>query len=64
VFYDSKEYSIWSMGKMSKHKYGELEGKPINFHCELTDEETPIRFENTYLLTACQWDKIEKSPKE
>lgn len=64
MFYDSKEYSIWSMGKMSKHKYGELEGKPINFHCELTDEETPIRFENTYLLTACQWDKIEKSPKE
>lgn len=64
VIYDGEEHFIWVMGKMSKHKYGELEGKPINFRCELTDEEIPIRFENTYLLTTCKWDKIEKLPKD
>lgn len=59
VFYKETEKFIWSMGKRAKYKYGELEGIPINFSCELTDEDKPMRLKNGLLVTKCKWDKIE-----
>lgn len=59
VFYDGKEYLIWTMGKRSKKKYGELGGKPTNFRCELTDEDRPMRLERALLVTTCKWEMIE-----
>jgi len=58
--FHNKEYLIWTMGKMSKDLYGELDGKPINFRCELTDESRPLSLENASLVTVCQWDGIEQ----
>jgi hypothetical protein len=59
VFFNNKEIYIWSMGKRSKYKYGELDGNPMNFRCELTDEDKPMRLKNGLLMTKCKWDKIE-----
>lgn len=58
VFYKEKEYFIWTMGKMTKDKYGELGGKPLNFHCELEDEAVRVEIENGLLGTSCKWDSI------
>jgi len=56
---NGEEYFIWSMGKRTKNKYGELDGKPINFRCELTDDDQPFRLESGLLVTKCKWDSIE-----
>jgi len=64
VYYQDEEYLIWTMGKMSKKLYGELNGKPLNFHCELTDEDESLRFENSLLVTKCKWDSIEPQTGE
>ncbi len=64
VVHKEKEYFIWSMGKRTKNKYGELEGVPINFRCELTDEDKPMRLESGLLVTKCTWDKIENNITE
>lgn len=59
VIYLKEHYQIWVMGKFGKHIYAELNGKPINFRCELTDEV--VRVETDGLLgTSCVWDSIEK----
>ncbi len=60
---NNQEYFIWTMGKRTKHKYGELEGKPKNFRCELTDDDQPLRLESGLLMTKCKWDKVEKIGK-
>lgn len=60
VYYQENEFNIWSIGKSSKVEFGELGGKPVNFRCELTDEEVPHRLDNALLLTKCKWDSIEK----
>ena len=56
---NGNEYFIWSMGKRTKNKYGELNGKPKNFKCELNDDDQPHRLESGLLMTKCKWDSIE-----
>lgn len=60
VYYHGEKFLIWTMGKSSKLLYGELEGKPVNLTCELTDEEVPYRFDDALLMTVCKWDSIDK----
>ena len=59
VYFHGEKFIIWTMGKSSKLIYGELDGKPVNLTCELTDEEEPHRFDDALLMTACKWDSIE-----
>ena len=59
VFVDGQEYLIWTMGKSSKEEYGELDGKPVNLRCELSDDDQPMRLEDALLVTKCKWDSIE-----
>jgi len=59
AFFNDKEFVIWTMGKRTKHKYGELDGIPINLRCELTDEDNPMRLKSGLIVTTCKWDKIE-----
>lgn len=61
VYYHGEKFLIWTMGKSSKDIYGELGGKPVNLTCELTDEETPHRFDDALLMTVCKWDSIENN---
>lgn len=59
VTYLEERYQIWVMGKFGKHIYSELNGKPVNFRCELTDEA--VRVETDGLLgTSCVWDSIQQ----
>ncbi len=58
VIYQNINYNIWALSKMNKNEYGELDGKPVDFRCELNAEEKALRFENAYLLTNCEWTKI------
>ncbi|MBI1424436.1 MAG: hypothetical protein GC149_13410 [Gammaproteobacteria bacterium] len=60
VVYDGKETDIWIMGKRSKTAYGELDGRPENFRCELSDPDKPMRLDSGLLLTKCKWDAITK----
>ena len=64
VFYQGKEFLIWGMGKMSKKLHGELGGRPINFHCELSNEAIRVEVENGLLGTSCKWDLIEQTIKD
>ena len=58
VIYDGEEHFIWVMGKMSKDKYGELGGAPINFRCDLKDESVRVEVNNGLLGTSCKWDAV------
>lgn len=58
VYYEGKEYTIWTMGKMDKSEYGELGGKPENFRCELTDDLVRVEVPAGLLGTSCKWDSI------
>lgn len=60
VNYQDKEYQIWTMGKLGKQIYSELNGKPVNFRCELTDELRRVEVEDGLLGTLCKWDSIEE----
>lgn len=60
VFSNNEEYLIWTMGKGSTVKFGELGGRPVNFKCELTDDLVRVEVEDGLLGTSCKWDSIEK----
>lgn len=60
VKHHNATYNIWTLSKMDKKEYSELEGKPVNFRCELTTDEKGLRLKNSYLLTNCEWDEIIK----
>src|SRR5690554_3250073 len=38
VFYKDQEFTLWFRHKKDLGEYGEFHGKPVNFRCELTDE--------------------------
>ena len=61
VIINEDKVLIWAISKFSKNEYGELEGVPVNFRCELTDEEQPMRLEDALLVTRCKWDSISKN---
>lgn len=60
VIYDGEEHFIWVMGKMSKSKYGELGGAPVNLRCDLKDESVRVEVDNGLLGTSCKWDAIKE----
>lgn len=59
VLFEGKEYSIWTISKMESDLFTELGGKPINFICELTNEERTIRGNRSLGGTICNWDSLE-----
>ncbi len=58
VLYKSERFIIWSMGKLSKERFGELGGVPINLRCELNDQQVRVEIDNGLLGTSCKWDSI------
>ena len=63
VFHNDESHLFWTisqMGKAARRLYGELGGKPINLRCELTHDSRPLRLEDAYLITLCEWDHIEE----
>ena len=62
VYYKDVEYTIWYKAKSDKGLYGELDGIPVNFRCELMDEFISIDTGIDMLGTSCKWDSIK--PKE
>jgi len=57
--YNGEEIDIWTMGNHSKIEFGELGGKPVNFRCDLTDEEERVNPNYSAVLTRCKWDSLE-----
>jgi len=64
VFYKDQEIPLWFRHKQDLNKYGELFGKPVNFRCELTDENVYIEGFGGTFTTPCKWDSIEKQKIE
>lgn len=58
VYYQSKEYPIWAKAKREKQEYSELNGKPVNFRCELSDELIVVDSGRGTLMTSCKWDAL------
>ena len=52
------EYPIWAKAKRAKEMFGELDGRPVNFRCELTDELVRVDAGRGTLMTSCKWDSI------
>ena len=60
VYVDDVEYPIWAKAKREKGLFDELEGKPVNFRCELTDDFARVEAGRGTLLTSCKWDSLDK----
>lgn len=59
AIYIGEEIDLWTMGNHSKVEFGELGGKPVNFRCELTDEEQRYNPNYSAVMTRCKWDSLE-----
>lgn len=62
VYLNAENYLIWAKAKRDKGLYDELNGQPINFRCELTDEPTLYDSGDESggtLITSCKWDSIQ-----
>ncbi len=64
VFYQNKKYPVWAKSKREKHEYSELDGIPVNFHCDLSDDLVPVKTKHGLLVTNCKWEKINSLTKE
>jgi len=60
--YKSEDINIWDTGKLKHSEYDDLNGKPINFHCDLATEPWIYRDSAAAVavMTRCKWDSIEK----
>jgi hypothetical protein len=56
--FNGEDIDLWTMGYSGKTEYGELGGKPVNFRCELTDEEQRVSPNNKSIYTRCRWDEL------
>lgn len=57
VVFNNEQFSIWNGGKRSKVEFGEFNGRPKNFTCELTGEKRSIRFKlGGFVGTSCHWE--------
>lgn len=54
--HDSKDILIWETVKRSEEENAELEGKPLNFRCELTDDTRFVHMMLHSIGTNCTWD--------
>lgn len=64
VHHNNVKFDIWTVGRMSKTEFSELGGIPINFRCDLTDEDEPLRINGSLIMTRCKWDEIKSINKE
>jgi len=60
VFFEGQEFNIWALSKMEEAVFTELGGKPINFTCELTNDEKTVRGNRSLGGTRCTWESLEK----
>ena len=62
VHYKGNVFDIWVAGKHSFDEYSELEGRPVNFTCNLDDEPVRIdldmKLKSGLIYTNCKWDSI------
>ena len=54
--YDSKNILIWETVKRSEEENSELEGKPLNLKCELTDDTKFVHMMLHSIGTNCTWE--------
>lgn len=64
IFFQDEEFLIWVKSKRNIELYGELNGKPKNLRCELTDKRERQENHNGLFSTSCKWDSIEKQGKK
>jgi len=56
VFYQDKEYKMWSGVKRKKVENSESRGKPLVVECELNSEEELITVNRSPIFSLCEWD--------
>ncbi|MBB3060942.1 DUF6795 domain-containing protein [Microbulbifer rhizosphaerae] len=54
--YEGKEFLIWETVKRSEEENAELEGKTLDFKCELTDDTRFIHMMLHSIGTNCTWN--------
>ena len=57
VYVDGKEYPIWAKAKRVKQCYGEVDGRSINSHCELTNELDVVKACKATLIPSFGWEQ-------
>lgn len=62
VYYEDKEYKMWSGVKRKKEENAESRGKPLIVECELYSEEELIIVNRSPIFSLCTWD-VEPDPK-
>ncbi len=61
VYYEGKEYDIWSGVKRKREENSESRGKPLVVKCELEGERKRISVNDNLIYTRCNWD-VEPDP--
>jgi len=56
VFYQDKEYKIWSGVKRRPEENTESRGKDLVIECELNSERNYIEVNNSPIISLCTWD--------
>ena len=56
VEYENKEFLIWEGAKRSEERNAELDGKPLIFKCELTDDTRFFHMMFHSIGTSCTWE--------
>jgi hypothetical protein len=59
VYFQGQKYQIWETGKLDESEYGEFNGKPQNFRCELIDELRSVDLKYGFVATNCYWECAE-----
>jgi hypothetical protein len=62
VYYQGKEYELWSGVKRQPEENVESRGKPLVVQCELSTEKKHIRVNVGPISSLCTWD-VEPDPK-
>lgn len=62
VFYNDKEYEMWSGVKREPEENAESRGKPLVVECELNREVSLIEVNGSPIFSLCSWD-VEPDPK-
>ncbi len=60
VEFEDREFKVWVHSKREEHEWAELDGRPINMRCELTDEIRRVEVDRGLLGTNCHWDRVER----
>lgn len=63
VFYEGKEYEMWSGVKREHEANTESRGKSLVVECKLSQEQNYIRINGNGIFSLCKWN-VEADPKE